>query len=95
MKVKRICAAVISLAMTAGSMSFFPSSDQITHADCEFVSNDFEVSYEGWTNFGDLTSLEVADGIGCENSRGMLVSGRQSASDGAYSQKGFYIDGGI
>lgn len=57
------------------------------------VKNDFEVNYDGWCPSSHSVKLAAEDGMGCENSRGMVVSGREKASDGVYSVKGMYLSG--
>lgn len=61
----------------------------------EAVRNDFEVTYEGWHGSDIDSYVEAIDGIGFDNSRGMLVSDRTSSDAGAVSSKGFYLWGGV
>ncbi|EGC02532.1 endo-1,4-beta-xylanase [Ruminococcus albus] len=61
----------------------------------EVVYDSFELNYDGW--HGTDTSIELtADaGAGFDATRGMKVTGRTSAEDGAASSKGLYLSGGI
>lgn len=43
----------------------------------------------------ESVSLVAENGNGCNGTRGMMVSGGKSSSDGASSSKGFYLEGGI
>ncbi len=61
----------------------------------ETVYNDFETTYEGWYANGESSSITAVGGIGVDNSRGMAVTHRASAEDGAASSKGLYLWGGV
>ncbi|MGN0621904.1 MAG: endo-1,4-beta-xylanase [Porcipelethomonas sp.] len=93
MKLKKIAAGITAFVCCFGTLSLFPEIAEKTYA-AEFVHNDFEVNYDGWYGNSDAVKLIAQSGAGYENSRGMLVSGRQSASDGVSSSKGFYLEGG-
>jgi len=58
------------------------------------LSDDFETTYDGWAERGDFTKLTALGEAGYNSPRGMKVTGRRAASDGAVSEKGFYLDGG-
>jgi len=58
------------------------------------VSDDFETTYDGWVERGDFTRLTALGEAGYNSARGMRVTGRRIPSDGAVSEKGFYLDGG-
>ncbi len=94
MKKKKLCAMLVSAAMTAGTLAVLPMTGTVLYADTQFVADDFEVCYDGWTNKGDLTELNACDGEGLDGSRGMKVTNRQCSEDGVYSEKGFYLGGG-
>ena len=93
MKFKRIASALTALACSAGMLAVFPDIAEVTYA-AEVVSNDFEVTYEGWHTNTDEAELVAEEGIGFAGSRGMLVKNRKAASDGAASSKGLYLWGG-
>jgi GH35 family endo-1,4-beta-xylanase len=58
------------------------------------IRDDFEISYDGWTDTGAYTKVTAVAEAGYNSSRGMKVTGRRLPSEGAMSAKGFYIDGG-
>ncbi len=91
MKPKKLTAMLSALAVSAGMASALPLTQ--TYA-AELVRNDFEVNYDGWYESAEWVRLTAMNGIGEGGSRGMLVSGRQSAQDGASSAKGYYLYGG-
>ena len=93
MKMKRILAALTALTCCLGASASFPVFTGTVHAE-ELVYNDFEQNYDGWYGNADSVRLTAQNQAGYENSRGMLVSGRESANDGASSAKGFYLTGG-
>lgn len=96
MNVKKLGAALAATVVAAGSMSYFPSSVfQTTEAmDAMLVSDNFDTTYDGWTNLGEQTLLCADEAIAHDSLRSMHVSGRTSSEDGAASQKGLYLDGG-
>jgi len=92
---KKACAMISALAVTAGAMAAFPeSSVSQLSAQAVYVSNDFDISYEGWCNAGELTELTADVQNPHGGSRSMLVSNRQTPDDGVSSAKGFYLWGG-
>ena len=94
MKIKRFLAGITSVAVSAGLLTMMPINWGSVYAEVEVVSDDFEVNYDGWCNSGDSTVLVAVENQGNNNSRGMLVTNRLNEDDGAYSQKGLYLDGG-
>lgn len=92
MKQKRITAVVTALACSAAMLTIVPMNMSVQAA--ELVSNDFEFEYEGWCASADTVQLSAEESIGTNGSRGMLVSGRKTPEDGAYSFKGLYLVGG-
>lgn len=94
MQMKRLAAAVTAILCCSTMFTAFPDMMQQTKA-AEAVHNDFETSYEGWHGKGDTVVLTATEGAGVNGSRGMTVTGRSSAEDGASSSKGFYLYGGI
>lgn len=94
MQFKKIWAGVTALMCCVGTMLLFPEFTQKVHAE-ELVRNDFETNYDGWYGNADSVELTAVPGEGCNSSRGMRVSGRASAEDGASSSKGFYLSGGV
>ncbi len=85
-------AGLTAMLCSAGVLSCFPAISGTVSAT-ELVNNDFEVNYGGWYGNTDTVVLKAVEGIGYHSSRGMSVSGRSSASDGASAEKGFYLSG--
>ena len=92
MKMKKLTAMLTAVLCSASTLAAFPAMNT---AAVEAVGNDFEVNYEGWYAKGDTASIEAVEGAGYAGSRGMIVSNRASAQDGAASSKGFYMVGGV
>lgn len=92
MKARKLLAGIMSAAMTMSLLSAMPSFN--ASADV-LVENDFEANYDGWYNIGDFTEVTAVSAAAHDSTRGMAVTGRLSTSDGAQSQKGLYIEGGI
>ncbi|MGN1403355.1 MAG: endo-1,4-beta-xylanase [Ruminococcus sp.] len=95
MKGKKWVAAMTAALCCTGMLSAFPVLDSTISAAEAAVSNDFEVNYDGWYANGDAVQLKAVANGGYDNSRGMEVSCRQTPADGAGSEKGFYLAGGI
>lgn len=93
MNVKKFAAGMTAMLCCAGVLSYLPPMPAKTYAT-ELVSNDFEANYEGWCGNADAVKLTAKYGVGVDGSRGMLVTGRTSLSDGASSSKGLYLEGG-
>ncbi len=91
MNIKKICATITALLCSAGMLACLPAPVSASEA----VHNDFEVNYGGWYGNAENVQLTAKNEIGFQQSRGMLVSGRTSAQDGASSAKGFYLYGGV
>ncbi|MCM1474385.1 MAG: endo-1,4-beta-xylanase, partial [Muribaculaceae bacterium] len=81
-----------ALVCSAGIASYLPTVAEKTFAVGQVI-NDFEVNYDGWYGNSDTVQLTAENGKGYNASRGMNVSGRISANDGASSSKGFYLSG--
>ena len=95
MSFKKIVAAATSLVCCAGMLPLLPEfTAEKTYAS-EIVHNDFEVTYEGWHGTDVDIDVTALNGIGLNNTRGMLVSGRQVPSDGAEASKGLYLVGDV
>ncbi|WP_265443630.1 endo-1,4-beta-xylanase [Acetivibrio straminisolvens] len=94
MKIKRFLAKMTALVVLIGVFSVLPLNIGKIYADFEVVYDDFEINYDGWCNIGVDTVLTAVENQGNNDTRGMMVSNRSSKDDGAYSQKGFYVDGG-
>ena len=92
MKAKKVFAGMLSAAMGLSAMTILPTAPASAAA---LVENGFETDYEGWTNLGAETELTACAAAAHDSLRGMAVTNRRSAADGAYSEKGFYLDGGI
>ncbi len=95
MNKKKILSAVTAAVCFAGTFAVMPEIAGMQTIATEAVRNDFEVTYEGWHGSDIDSSVEAVDGIGFDNSRGMLVSERTSSDAGAVSSKGFYLWGGV
>lgn len=93
MKHKRFKAGATAAVCAAMTLSVMPVN--VAQATA-LVSNDFEITYGGWyAESPDDSAKTVAyEGIGFDGSRGMLVTGRTSPSDGAVSEKDLYLVGG-
>ncbi len=94
MKLKKACAMLSALGLSAGMLSYFPAFDISLTTNAAIVSDDFEVNYDGWITCGDKTVLTADNSVSHNSKRGMSVSGRQNVDDGAVSQKGLYLEGG-
>lgn len=94
MNLKQIAAGLTTVICCAGLVSMFPEVSPVTYA-AELIHNDFERNYDGWYGNADAVMLTAVDGNGYDNSRGMHVSGRTEATDGASAAKGFYLSGGV
>ena len=94
MSFKKLLAGMTALLCCTGTLAFMPELTQPVSAE-EVVSNDFEISYGGWYGEGDTVQLNAMEHEGFADSRGMLVTGRTSAQNGASSSKGFYLYGGV
>ncbi len=92
---KRIAAGITALVCCAGMLSTMPFGGSVRTYAAETVYNDFEVTYNGWHGSTMEVMVEAVDGIGYEGTRGMAVTNRSSASEGASSSKGLYLAGGI
>lgn len=94
MKLKKFVSGLTSAVVGAGMITLLPALTDNAYA-AEVVSDDFEVTYEGWHATEMDGNVVVEDGIGFGGSRGMKVFDRASAEDGVSSSKGFYLYGGI
>ena len=88
MKLRKIAAAFTAAVCFTSTFSGFGMSSVMAA-----VSNNFECDYEGWCANGNAEITAVEDGV--DGSRAMLVSGRKTGEDGAVSEKGFYLEGGV
>lgn len=94
MKLKKFVSGLTSAVVGAGMITLLPALTDNAYA-AEVVSNDFEISYEGWHPNNDAVTLTAEDGIGYDGTRGMSVTGRTDSTQGVSSSKGFYLYGGI
>ncbi len=92
MRMKKIIAGLSAILCSASVLASFPA---VNAKAVESVTNDFEVTYDGWHGNADNVQMLAENGKGYENSRGMTVSGRIASTDGAASSKGFYLIGGV
>ncbi len=95
MNMKKLTAALTALTCCAGMLGTMPFGGNVRTYAAQAVYNNFEVTYEGWHGSTMDVSVDVSDGTGVNGTRGMTVTNRSSASDGASSSKGFYLEGGI
>ncbi|MBR7038204.1 MAG: endo-1,4-beta-xylanase [Oscillospiraceae bacterium] len=94
MKTKKMLAALTAVLCSLSTATLFP--DLVTeHAAAEAVHNGFEETYEGWHGSTQTVAVDALAGAGFAGSRGMVVTGRADASEGAASSKGFYLIGGV
>ena len=94
MNLKKIAASLTAMTCLSGALSYMPELTWKSYA-AEVVCNDFEANYDGWYESADNVVLTAEHLIGNNNSRGMKVTGRKLASDGASSSKGLYLVGGV
>jgi arabinoxylan arabinofuranohydrolase len=94
MNTKRLTAALTALTCCAGMLGMMPAGTMQTYA-AEAVYNHFEESYEGWHGSTMDVQVDAVDGAGFAGTRGMMVTNRAAASEGASSSKGFYLFGGV
>ncbi|MDE7363940.1 MAG: endo-1,4-beta-xylanase [Ruminococcus sp.] len=95
MNKKKLLSAFTATLCFVSTFAVMPQFAGMQTIATEAVRNDFEVTYEGWHGSDIDSSVEAVDGIGFDNSRGMLVSERTSSDAGAVSSKGFYLWGGV
>ena len=93
MKFKKILAGVTALVMSTGLIWATPLGAGRVYEE-KLVYDNFEINYDGWCNRGESTILSAVENLGNNSTRGMMVTNRLSKNDGAYSQKGLYLDGG-
>lgn len=90
--ISKLAAGAVSAAMSLSMLATLPAG----LASASVLVNDtFDRDFDGWYNVGDLTSLKANADAGLDSARGMTVSNRQTPADGAGSDKGFYLDGGM
>ncbi|MBQ8921634.1 MAG: endo-1,4-beta-xylanase [Oscillospiraceae bacterium] len=92
MKMKKLLAGAMSVAMTLSALTILPV---ITASAEVLVDNQFERNYDGWYATNPVTDLEAGTDAAYQSGRGMKVVGRSTPEDGAESEKGFYLEGGI
>lgn len=91
MKLKKVISSVLAMMMGLSVITIMPHTSS---ADELLVMDTFDISYDGWGTLGDLTLLTADEEAARTGTRGMIVENRLNSSDGAFSNKGFYIDGG-
>ena len=82
------------IAFAASILLALPFSLQSAYAQSVLLHDKFEVSYDGWFANGDYAKITALPGAGYSMSRGMKITDRHSPSEGAMSEKGFYLSGG-
>ncbi|MBQ2265685.1 MAG: endo-1,4-beta-xylanase [Oscillospiraceae bacterium] len=97
MNMKKLTAALTALTCCAGMLGTLPGLEfgSVQTYAAEAVYNDFEVNYDGWHGSTQTVQLTAENGAGFGGTRGMTVTNRTSASEGASSSKGFYLAGGV
>ena len=95
MRFSKMCAAITSVTLTMGVMALFPSQPEYTSAEINVVSDSFDVNYDGWYSTSDYSTLTPSSDIAYSGLRSMHITDRISAEDGAESNKGFYLAGGV
>lgn len=95
MKLKKLCAMLSAFAVSVGALAYYPNLGGYLNTNALVISNDFEINYDGWVPCGNKTILKAESYITHDSERSMLVSNRQTSQDGAVSQKGLYLDGGV
>jgi GH35 family endo-1,4-beta-xylanase len=78
----------------AALMVLLPLSTQFAYAQTMLINDGFEVNYDGWIATGDFAQIKAYPGLGYNMSRGMKITNRQTAGDGAMSEKYFYLSSG-
>ena len=91
---KKLYAAITAAACLASSFAAMPQMFMPVYAS-EIVCDTFEVNYDGWHGNSENVTVTAENSKGFNGSRGMTVTDRQSASDGASSSKGLYLSGGV
>ena len=91
---KRIYAAITAAACVTSTFAVMPQSIGQANAS-EIVYNGFEQTYGGWHGTDNDVDMHAENGAGFEGSRGMVISERTSADQGAASSKGLYLWGGV
>ena len=89
---RKITAALTAVLCAASTLAAFPAMNAQA---VQTVYNDFETTCNGWHGSNTAVGFEAQEGAGYAGSRGMVVSGRASADDGAASSKGLYLFGGV
>ncbi|MGN0606195.1 MAG: endo-1,4-beta-xylanase, partial [Oscillospiraceae bacterium] len=95
MNFRKILAGITALSCCTALLMYMPENQSGNVSAAEMVSNNFETDYEGWYGNSDSVVIKAVDGVGFNGSRGMTVSDRTTANDGASSSKGLYLTGGV
>ena len=86
---------IVSILTTAALLLSVFSAGLPSFATELALRDSFEVNFDGWTTNSDFAELTAHPDEGVKGGRAMQLSNRRCASDGAVSQKGFYLDGGV
>ncbi len=92
MRSKKLLAGALSAAMTLSVLSAMP---MIQSSAAVLVNNTFDRNYDGWYATNELSDLQATADAAYKSARGMKVVDRRTPADGAESEKGFYLEGGI
>ncbi|MCL2183068.1 MAG: endo-1,4-beta-xylanase [Chitinispirillia bacterium] len=90
----RLMPLIMSAAAGIAAFGVPAQAQPVQDGSIVLIRDDFEVNYDGWAETGGFTKLTALAEAAYSSSRGMKVSGRTSPADGAFSEKGFYLDGG-
>ena len=93
-KHKKFMAFLLALTCNFSVTAALPQIAAPVYAQ-EVVHDNFELNYDGWHGTDTSVTLLAAENAGFEASRGMTVTDRATAADGAASSKGLYLFGGV
>ena len=92
MKARKFVAGVIAASMTLSALTVMPNF--LASAET-LIDNTFDRNYDGWYATNPAQQLIADASAAHDSARGMIVTDRRSPEDGAESEKGYYIEGGI
>ena len=92
-KLVRLVSGLTAVLCSAAAIPFVPGMTQTAAA--EVVYDGFEQNYDGWHGSDTSVTVTALTETGYAGSRGMVVTDRTSAAQGAASSKGLYLFGGV
>ena len=92
MKTRKLLAGLLSASLTFSALTVMPA---LQTSAAVLVDNGFERNFDGWYATNPASDLEAAADAAYKSARGMKVTDRRTPEDGAESEKGFYLEGGI